>query len=220
MSLLDDLRAVVGPDRLLTDPDLRAPFETDWTGRFRGTAVAVVRPGCTEEIAAVIRACIGHGVAVVPQGGNTGLVGGGVPRSGEVVLSLSRLNDVGNVDPALGQIELGAGTTLATLQARAAEAGLDAGLDFAARDSATIGGSSPATPAVSARCATEPHVITRPAWRPFCPTDRSCGAWAAWPRTTPASTSPRCSSARRAPSASSPASSGSSSRASRVVSPP
>jgi FAD/FMN-containing dehydrogenase len=140
MSLLDDLRAVVGPDHLLTDPDLRAPFETDWTGRFRGTALAVVRPGCTEDIAAVIRACIDHGVAVVPQGGNTGLVGGGVPRCGEVVLSLSRLNDVGHVDTALGQIEVGAGTTLATLQERAAEAGLDAGLDFAARDSATIGG--------------------------------------------------------------------------------
>ena len=140
MSLLDTLRAVVGHQHVVTDPDLRAPFETDWTGRFRGTALVVVRPCSAGEVSEVLRACSEHGVVVVPQGGNTGLVGGGVPRGGEVVLSLSRLTDVSEVDPALAQIEVGAGTTLATLQQRAAQAGLDAGLDFAARDSATVGG--------------------------------------------------------------------------------
>jgi FAD/FMN-containing dehydrogenase len=140
MSLLDALWAVVGHQHVLTDPDLRAPFETDWTGRFSGSALAVVRPGVTGEVSEVLRACSEHGVVVVPQGGNTGLVGGGVPRGGEVVLSLSRMTDVYGVDPALAQIEVGAGTTLGTLQQRAAEAGLDAGLEFAARDSATVGG--------------------------------------------------------------------------------
>jgi FAD/FMN-containing dehydrogenase len=140
MNVLDALRAIVGHEHVLTDPDIRAPFESDWTGRFRGTALAVVRPRSPEEVSAVVRACSEHGVAVVPQGGNTGLVGGGVPRTGEVVLSLSRLTDMNEVDPALGQIEVGAGTTLAALQQRAAQAGLDAGLDFAARDSATVGG--------------------------------------------------------------------------------
>jgi FAD/FMN-containing dehydrogenase len=140
MNLLHALRAAVGHQHVLIDPDVRAPFEKDWTGRFGGSALAVVRPGSAGEVSEVLRACSEHGVVVVPQGGNTGLVGGGVPRAGEVVLSLSRLTDVSEVDPALGQIEVGAGTTLATLQQRAARAGLDAGLDFAARDSATVGG--------------------------------------------------------------------------------
>ncbi|MEY2514074.1 MAG: hypothetical protein QOJ89_1432 [bacterium] len=140
MNLIAALGAVVGDRHVLTDADLRAPYEIDWTRRFGGPALAVVRPGSTCEVCAVVRACAEHGVAIVPQGGNTGLVGGGVPRGGEVVVSLSRMSDLGEVDPALGQIEVGAGTTLAALQQRAAKAGLDAGLDFAARDSATIGG--------------------------------------------------------------------------------
>lgn len=139
-TLVEALRAVVGERHVLRDPDLRAPFEVDWTRRFGGPARAVVRPGSTAEVSGVLRACAEHGVAVVPQGGNTGLVGGGVPRGGEILLSLSRMSDVGAVDTALGQIEVGAGATLAVLQQRAAEAGLDAGLDFAARDSATLGG--------------------------------------------------------------------------------
>ena len=139
-TLVDALRAVVGDRHVLRDPDLRAPFEVDWTRRFGGPALAVVRPGSTSEVSGVLRVCAEHGAAVVPQGGNTGLVGGGVPREGEVLLSLSRMSDVGAVDAALAQIEVGAGATLAALQQRAAQAGLDAGLDFAARDSATIGG--------------------------------------------------------------------------------
>jgi FAD/FMN-containing dehydrogenase len=138
--LADDLRDAVGADHVLTDPELRAPFETDWTGRFGGPAAAVVRPGSTEEVAGVLRACLAHGAPIVPQGGNTGLVGGGVPRGGEVLLSLARLDRLGPVDRATGQVEAGAGVTLGALQAHARAAGLDAGLDFAARDSATVGG--------------------------------------------------------------------------------
>jgi FAD/FMN-containing dehydrogenase len=140
MTLVRDLRAIVGDRHVLTDRDVCAPYERDWTGRFSGRARAVVRPAATAEVADVLRACAEHGASVVPQGGNTGLVGGGVPREGEVLLSLTRLREVGAIDPAHGQVEVGAGTPLAALQQHAAAAGLDAGLDFAARDSATIGG--------------------------------------------------------------------------------
>ncbi len=76
----------------------------------------------------------------MPQGGNTGLVGAGVPRGGEVLVSLARLDQVGPVDPATAQLSAGAGVTLAALQAAAGAAGFDAGIDFASRDSATVGG--------------------------------------------------------------------------------
>jgi FAD/FMN-containing dehydrogenase len=134
------LREVLGSAHVLTDDDVRAPFETDWTRRFSGRARLVARPGSTDEVAAVVRACAEHGAAIVPQGGNTGLVGASVPRDGEVVLSLARLDALGSVDPATAQVEAGAGVTLAALQAHAAAAGLDAALDFGARDSATLGG--------------------------------------------------------------------------------
>ncbi|MEP6954277.1 MAG: FAD-binding oxidoreductase [Solirubrobacteraceae bacterium] len=134
------LADAVGERHVLLGDDVRAPFERDWTGRFGGPARAVVRPGSTGEVAAILRACADHGAAVVPQGGNTGLVGGGVPRAGEVVVSLGRLTALGDVDAASAQVDAGAGATLAALQTRARDAGLDAGVDFAARDSATIGG--------------------------------------------------------------------------------
>jgi FAD/FMN-containing dehydrogenase len=138
--LVDDLRSAVGADQVLVDADLRAGYEVDWTGRFRGRAAAVVRPGTTAEVAAVLRACAGHGAAVVPQGGNTGLVGGSVPLAGEVVLSLRRLGGLGEVDPLAGAVTVGAGATLAAVQAHVAPGGLAVGVDLSARDSATIGG--------------------------------------------------------------------------------
>jgi FAD/FMN-containing dehydrogenase len=139
-ALLDALTAAVGERDVLVDDDLRASYETDWTRRFHGRARAVVRPGSASEVAAVLRACREHGAAVVPQGGNTGMVGGGVPRGGEVVLSLARLRELGEVDGATAQVTVGAGVTLAALQAHARAAGLDAGVDFGGRDSATVGG--------------------------------------------------------------------------------
>jgi FAD/FMN-containing dehydrogenase len=137
---LDDLRAVVGDAQVLVDADVRAGYEVDWTGRFRGSTPAVVRPGTTDEVAAVVRICADHGIALVPQGGNTGLVGGGVPLTGEVVLSTRRLDGLGPVDPRTGQVTAGAGVTLGTLQAHARAAGWAVGVDLAARDSATVGG--------------------------------------------------------------------------------
>ena len=139
-ALLAALREAVGGQHCLTDPDLRASYETDWTRRFHGSALAVVRPGSTEEVAAALRLCADAGVAVVPQGGNTGLVGGSVPRGGEVVLSTTRLNEVGDIDAAAGEITLGAGVTLAVAQERVRPSGWEVGVDLGARDSATIGG--------------------------------------------------------------------------------
>jgi FAD/FMN-containing dehydrogenase len=135
------LESVVGREHVLTDPGLRAGSEVDWTGRWRGTARAVVRPGTPEEVAAVVAACAGAGVPVVPQGGNTGLVGGGVPAGldAAVVLSTRRLD---GLDPvaADGTVVAGAGAVIAAVQAHARAAGRELGIDWAARDSATIGG--------------------------------------------------------------------------------
>ncbi|HUH17484.1 MAG TPA: FAD-binding oxidoreductase [Methylomirabilota bacterium] len=139
-SLLAALRAAVGDRHCLTDAALRASYETDWTRRFVGGALAVARPATVDEVAAVLRACADAGVGVVPQGGNTGLVGGSVPRGGEVVLSTRRLDEIGAVDRAAGEVTVGAGATLAAVQAGARAAGWDVGVDLGARDSATIGG--------------------------------------------------------------------------------
>jgi FAD/FMN-containing dehydrogenase len=138
--LADDLAAAVGEAHVLADDDRRAPFEVDWTRRYRGRARAVVRPADAAQVVAVLAACRAHGAAVVPQGGNTGMVGAGVPRGGEVVLSTARLTELGTVDRASAQVQVGAGVTLARLQAQAHDAGLDAGVDLGARDSATVGG--------------------------------------------------------------------------------
>jgi FAD/FMN-containing dehydrogenase len=140
--LARELADVVGAAHVLVDPDLRAGYEVDWTRRYRGDARAVVRPGSTGEVARVVERCGEAGVAVVPQGGNTGLVGGGVPRPGSaaVVLSTRRLDAIGDVDVAQGEVVAGAGATLAAVQAAARAAGWEVAVDLAARESATVGG--------------------------------------------------------------------------------
>jgi FAD/FMN-containing dehydrogenase len=138
--LADTLAGIVGAEHVLVDPDLRASYETDWTGRFSGSALCVVRPGTTDEVSAVVRACASAGLRITVQGGNTGLVGGGVPAGGDVLLSLTRLTSLGAVDPSSSQVTAGAGVTLSALQGAAREAGFDFGVDLAARDSATVGG--------------------------------------------------------------------------------
>ncbi|HUA43485.1 MAG TPA: FAD-binding oxidoreductase [Streptosporangiaceae bacterium] len=145
MTLEAALRTAVGPQHVLVDSALRRSYETDWTGRYHGTCRAAVRPATTAEVAEVLRACAGARVPVVVQGGNTGLVGGSVPaRRGDdhppVLLTTTRLTDLGAVDRISRQVTVGAGVTLATLAAHARAAGLDFGVDLAARDSATVGG--------------------------------------------------------------------------------
>ena len=142
MTLERDLAGIVGPAHVLTEPELRAPYETDWTRRFTGRARAVVRPADTPQVAAVVRACAEHQVPVVTQGGNTGLVGGSVPRgdAAQVVLSTRRLDDLAEVDVARREVVAGSGATIAAVQAHAESAGLAYGVDLASRDSATVGG--------------------------------------------------------------------------------
>jgi FAD/FMN-containing dehydrogenase len=132
--------AAVGPEHCLRDRDLKAGYEVDWTRRFGGPALLVVRPADTDEVAAVLAACTRFGVPVVPQGGNTGLVGGSVPRRGEVVLSLRRLNRVLRCDADEGLLVAEAGTALGAAQSAALGVGSELGIDIAARDSATLGG--------------------------------------------------------------------------------
>ena len=143
-SLLSALREAVGDAHVLTDPDLRAGYERDWTGRWLGRAAAVVRPASTEQVVAVLAACRDGGAVVVPQGGNTGLVGGSVPRAvsdrQQVVLSLSRMRELEPVDIAAAEVTVSAGATLGALQEHARQAGFGFGVDLGARDSATIGG--------------------------------------------------------------------------------
>lgn len=142
--LVAALRDVVGSSGCLTDPEVTASFGTDWTGRFSGPAAAVVRPRSAREVAGVLEACRRHGAAVIPQGGNTGLVGGGVPRpllaTPQVVLSLSKMATVHRCDARAGLLEADAGVTLATAAKVASAAGCHLGIDLGARDSATLGG--------------------------------------------------------------------------------
>jgi FAD/FMN-containing dehydrogenase len=137
--VIERLREVVGP-QVIEDPDMVASYTTDWTGRFKGRTSAVVRPGSTDEVAGVVAACRELGVALVPQGGNTGLVGGGVPLHDEVVLSLQRLNTLQPVDTLAGQVTAGAGVAISALQQAAVDAGWAYGVDLGSRDSATVGG--------------------------------------------------------------------------------
>lgn len=126
---------------LITDPEVIAPHATDWTGRFTGAPPAVLRPGTVDEVAAVVDIASAHGVALVAQGGNTGLVGGATPVDGEVVIDLRRLDAITDVDPIGGQLTAGAGASIAAVQAAAGAAGWAYGVDWAARDTATVGGS-------------------------------------------------------------------------------
>ena len=138
--VLRDFREVLGREHVLTDSDLVAGYVRDWTGRWVGRATAVLRPGSVEEVQEVVRICHQHAVPLVPQGGNTGLVGGSIPHHGEVVLSLRRLGRLGPVDQRRREVSVGAGVTVGALQAHARRVGLEYGVDLASRDSATIGG--------------------------------------------------------------------------------
>jgi FAD/FMN-containing dehydrogenase len=136
----DRMRAIVGATHVLTDLADVAPYCTDWRGRYTGNALCVVLPGSTEEVAAVVRACADAGIAIVPQGGNTGLCGGATPVGGEVVVNLRRLNRIRAVDADNNSITVEAGCTLHAVQEAAREADRLFPLSLAAEGSATIGG--------------------------------------------------------------------------------
>jgi FAD/FMN-containing dehydrogenase len=139
--LLERLVAVVGHEHVVRDADVLAAYGRDWTGRFGVPPSLAVRPGDAAQTAAVLRACHDSRAPVVPQGGRTGLVGGSVPTApGRVVLTTSRLDELSAVDVETGQVTAGAGVSLAALQRHAAAAGWSYGVDLAARDLATVGG--------------------------------------------------------------------------------
>ena len=140
-ALLSELRAAVGESHVLAEGDLSA-YELDWRRRYRGRALAVVRPGSAQEVAAVVKLCARHNAGIVPQGGNTGLVGGSVPDASgtQVLLSLTRMHSVRAIDRANLTMTVDAGCVLQAAQEAAAAAGLLFPLSLAAEGSATVGG--------------------------------------------------------------------------------
>ena len=134
------VEAIVGAANVLRDPDLIAGFAIDWTRRVQGAPAAVVRPRSTAEVAAVLAWAYEKLIAIVPQGGNTGLVGGAIASRGQVCMQLTRLDTIEPVDVVSGQVTVGAGVTLDALQRAARDAGLRFGVDLAARTAATVGG--------------------------------------------------------------------------------
>ncbi|MFB8281016.1 FAD-binding oxidoreductase [Nocardia colli] len=138
--LLDTLRDIVGPAHVLTDPSSMQGYVTDWTGRWAGSAVAVVRPASTAEVSSVAAVCFDAHVPITPQGGNTGLVGGGTPHPGSILLSTRRLDHLESIDPVGRTIAAGAGVTVARADQAAAEYGLRFAVDLASKESATLGG--------------------------------------------------------------------------------
>ena len=142
--LLDDLRALVGAGHVLVDDgDALLGYERDWRKRYRGRSLAVVLPGSADEVAAVVRRCAREdGVTIVPQGGNTGLVGGGVPDDSrrQVLLSARRLRRVRRVDADNHTLTVEAGLALQEVQSAAADAGLLFPLSLASEGSCSIGG--------------------------------------------------------------------------------
>jgi FAD/FMN-containing dehydrogenase len=134
--------AIVGARNVVMDDAGRAPFEVDFWHQHRGTAACVVMPGSTAEVSGLVRLAREHGVPLVPQGGNTGLVAGGIPdRSGDaVVLSMRRLDRIRHVDPAGDHLVAEAGCVLARVQDAAAEAGRLFPLTIGAEGSAQVGG--------------------------------------------------------------------------------
>jgi len=136
------LADIVGADHVLADPPAMQPYVADWRGAYRGRARAVVRPASTEQVVEVVKTCTADGVAIVPQGGNTGMCGGATPsaKGDQVVLSMGRMNRILEVDAVNNTLAAEAGCVLASLQEAAAEAGRLFPLSLAAEGSCQIGG--------------------------------------------------------------------------------
>ncbi len=139
-AFLSAVRAVVGDKGLLTDASAMEPHLVEERGLFRGAATAVARPASTEEVAAVVRLCAEHDVPIVPQGGNTGLVGGAVSDAGALILSTARLNRIRSIDPVNFTMTVEAGCILADIQDAAEKEGCLFPLSLGAEGSCHIGG--------------------------------------------------------------------------------
>lgn len=140
-SLAADLAQVVGDAHVLVDRDVAAGYCTDWTGRYGGKRALVVRPANAAEVAATVDLAASHGVPIVAQGGNTGLVGGSVPNRHDcLIVSTRRLDEIGDLDLRAGQVTVGAGVTPRALEERLASTRWRFAVDLGSRDSATLGG--------------------------------------------------------------------------------
>lgn len=139
---IEALRAIVGERGVVTDAAELEPYCNDWRHMFHGKALCAVLPRSTAEVAAVVRLCVTAGVAIVPQGGNTGLSGGATPDTSgqQVVLSLARMNSIRDIDVIGETMELEGGVVLQTAQEAAGELGLLLPISLAAEGSARIGG--------------------------------------------------------------------------------
>ena len=131
---------IVGPSHALTDPDQQLPYLREWRDMYEGRASVVLRPGSTEEVSMILALANAHAIPVVPQAGNTGLVGGQMPMRGEVLLSVGRLKRVRNVDAQAFTMTVEAGLTLAEAQAAAADVGRLFPLSLPSEGTCQIGG--------------------------------------------------------------------------------
>jgi FAD/FMN-containing dehydrogenase len=140
--LLDAIRAIVGPSGMLTEPSDTASYAEDWRRLYRGRTPAVVRPATTQELADVVKLCAAAGSRLVPQGGNTSMVGGAVPAEdgSEIVLSTARLTRIRDLDPVDLTLTIEAGVTLKAAQVAASDAGCLLPLSISSEGSAQIGG--------------------------------------------------------------------------------
>ena len=139
--LISKFKAIVGENHVLTEPSLVEPYASDWTDHYRSQPLAVVRVTNREQVAAILRVCHENKINVIPQGGNTGLVGGSV--GGEfphIILSTKTLRNDMNFDSTTNQVVVDAGFTLGEVQRFAQENNLEYNVDLGARDAATIGG--------------------------------------------------------------------------------
>ncbi len=136
---LDAIRAAVGAKGVINREDA-APFLSEWRGRWPGEAALIVCPASTQEVAAVVKICAAHDVAITPQGGNTGLVGGQIPFGDEILLSLKRMRGIRDIEPLNNTMTVDAGLTLAEAQGAAQEAGRLFPLSIGSEGSCQIGG--------------------------------------------------------------------------------
>ena len=148
---LDLVKAALGPGGWSDDPDKVAGRLTEWRGRWRGETPLLALPDSTAAVARLVKVCAERGVAITPQGGNTGLVGGQIPH-GEILVSTARLNRVREVSPADDCMVVEAGVTLLEAQEAAEAAGRLFPLSLAAEGTATVGGNISTNAGQARRC--------------------------------------------------------------------